>query len=57
MMVTRMGSRVYSQELSFSDTRVTGGSDDGDAVFHSGYCKTVTVSVEEIKIKTKLEIV
>ncbi|TNN51462.1 hypothetical protein EYF80_038312 [Liparis tanakae] len=38
MMVTRMGSSVYSQELSFSEKRVTGGSDDGDSVFHSGNC-------------------
>lgn len=41
MMVTKMGSRVYSHELSFSETRVTGGSDEGDAVFQSGICKTV----------------
>lgn len=39
MIVTSMGSRVYSHELSFSETRVTGGSDDGDGVFHSGNCK------------------
>lgn len=42
MMVTKIGSRVYSHELSFSETRVTGGSDDGDAVYDSGNCKSVT---------------
>lgn len=39
MIVTKMGSKVYNHELSFSEVCVTGGSDDGDAVFHSGMCK------------------
>lgn len=50
MIVTKMGSRVYSQELSFSETLVTGGSDDGDAVFHSGICKPVTGEMEHLHV-------
>lgn len=48
MMVTRMGSRVYSHELSLSDTRVTGGSRDGEAVFHSGYCMAARGGGEKV---------
>lgn len=38
MMVTRMGSSVYSHELSLSaeeETRVSSGSEDGAAVLNS----------------------
>lgn len=34
-MVTRMGSRVNNQALSFSDTRVTGGLREGSGVLHA----------------------
>lgn len=50
MIVTKMGSRVYSQELSFSETLVTGGSDDDDAVLHSGICKSATGKAKHIHL-------
>lgn len=50
MIVTKMGSRVYSQELSFSETLVTGGTGDGDAVFHSGICKPAAGKMEHIHL-------
>lgn len=46
MIVTKMGSRVYSQD-SFSETLVTGGSDDGDAVFDSGICRPAGGKMEQ----------
>lgn len=50
MIVTKMGSRVYSQELSFSETLVTGGSVDGNAVFCSGICKPAAGKAEHIHV-------